>query len=76
MRGGRRRYRERVTDPTTVRQRRRAVPLTRRERTAKRRGYEQPMWLPQPFRWIWTSLVRPVVIVVLKVADVAVSTGH
>lgn len=44
------------------------MPLTRRERTAERRADEQPMWLPQPFRWIWTYLVRPVVIVALKVA--------
>lgn len=57
-----------MTDPTTVRTRRRAVPLTRRERTAKRRADEQPMWMPQPFRWIWTYLVRPLVIVVLRVA--------
>lgn len=57
-------------------QRRRARLLTRAERTAKRRQYEQPMWLPQPFRWLWAWLIRPLLLAVLKVLDVAVGVWH
>ncbi|MBT2501071.1 hypothetical protein [Curtobacterium sp. ISL-83] len=53
--------------------RRRARPLTRRERTAKRRASEQPMWLPQPWRFIWSWLVRPIVVLVLKILNAAAS---
>lgn len=56
--------------------RRRARLLTRAERTAKRRQYEQPMWLPQPFRWLWAWLIRPLLLAVLKVLDVAVGVWH
>lgn len=34
------------------------------------------MWLPQPFRWCWTWVIRPIVITILKVLEVAVSTWH